>query len=359
MYFEYAIFTETKNPIMLIDGEIGEQINGARFSREMMELSKTASSINVWINSIGGSVVDAYQIISTINKLSIPVDTYNIGLAASAAFDIFVHGRKRYMMDYAQVMTHSVSGAGDQSERWNESVGKILASKSGKSLEEVRSMMDQETWMNADECLSQGFCDEIEQSGMTQERAMIAENKEKYLLNIGHALIENKKVTINPNYMKSVAHKLGLNEAANEEQVLDAVNKLEAAKAKAEADATNAAGKLTEVQNKLNELNQELEVKNAKILEVENAALEVKVTNLIEKAQADGRLPKAENDEAKETLNTWKELATEKFDHAEKLINALPLNKKAVVVPITPAGNEPVVNMANEMAKIANKTLNK
>lgn len=356
MYYEYALAADTRTPIMLLDGEIGEQVRANQFCREMLELSRTADVIQIWINSIGGSVIDAYQIISTINKLSVPVDTYNIGMAASAAFDIFVHGRNRYMMDYAQVMTHNVVGGGDQEQRWNESVATILANKSGKTIDEIKELMNAETWMNATECLNNGFCDEIE---LTSYEVEDVENKSNLTL-VAHKFIEEKSNQFNINYMKSVANKLGLNEAAKEEQVLEAINMLEQAKAKAETDATNAASKLVEVQNTLKTTQEELQTAKTKIEEVENAALEVKVSNLITEAQSAGRLPKASDDASKEVLNHWTSLAKEKFETAKNLIEALPVNKKAPILPIDNFDDlKGAANMANEMAKINSKTRNK
>lgn len=353
MYYAYSIFTDTDKPVMLLDGELGKEVSGALFARELLSLSESASVISIWINSIGGTVLDAYEIIGAINKCKVPVDTYNIGMAASSAFNIFVHGRKRYMMDYAQVMTHEVMFGGENAERWNESVGKILSQGSGKSVEELRSMMAQETWMNADECLSLGFCDEIEQSGV---RVEAAENKMSELLKVGNTYIQEKGKQLNIKYMKSVANKLGLNEAANEEQVLAAINKLEQAKAAAESNAANAVSELTEVKNTLEATKSELVAANAKIAQVENDAIEAKVSNLISEAQNAGKLPKADTDENKAVLNHWTSLAKEKFDLAKNLIEALPVNKVAPNLPINVDPGVLVVNMANEMAKINEKT---
>lgn len=362
MNYKYSIQTDSHEPIMLLDNEIGgDGINGAEFARELLELSNSADRVQLWINSIGGGVIDSYSIIAAIRKSPVPVDTYNLGMAASSSFNIFSQGRKRYIMDYAQVMTHNVIASGD-AENWNNSVGTILASKSGKTLEEVKNLMNAETYMSADEAVQNGFADVIEYTGIKVDVSSItnlneAQNKFKTaMLSVVNKL---PKQVNNLNFnMKTVANKLGLNEAANEEQVLSAINKLEANKATALAEAQNAADKLIEVENKLKEANNKLAKVEKASQDAQKAALMEKATNLITEAQNAGRLPKGETEEVKAVVNKWQEILVTDFDGGKTLIETLPVNKKSPSLPINHVG-EVHYSMQSAMTDINNKVNSK
>jgi ATP-dependent Clp protease protease subunit len=364
MNYQYSLHSDSREPIMLLDNEIGEGgIVGADFAREMMNLSQNADRIQLWINCIGGSIVDSYSIITAMNKLSIPVDTYNLGMAASSAFNIFVNGRNRYMMDYAQVMTHNAIGGGADSENWNNSIGTILSNKSGKTLDEVRAMMDKETFMNASEAVSNGFADFIEITSIKVELGNESDLKsvqakfKPALVQVMNKL-ESKTVN-NLNFnMKTVANKLGLNEAANEEQVLSAINKLEADKATALAEARNAADLLKEAENKLETATAKIaEVENTARIEAENALRE-KAENLVKEAQEAGKLVKGESEEVKAVSNKWVANLISDFEGTKSLIDSLPVNKKSPSIDLG-VDTKLVPNMANEMSKINNKTKSK
>ena len=120
----YCIDENIDEPIMLInthigfDEENGQGIDGAQFQRELLYLDGLGKKrIQVWINSIGGVVMDGYNIASAILKTKTPVDTYNVGMSASIAGVIFMCGRNRIMLDYAQFMMHPASGTKDKKNK--------------------------------------------------------------------------------------------------------------------------------------------------------------------------------------------------------------------------------------------------
>jgi len=104
----YCIDQNSDEPIMLINTHIGFDeadgmgIDGALFQKELLFLDTLGKKrIQVWINCVGGIVMDGYNIGSAILKTKTPVDTYNVGIAASIAGVLFMCGRNRVMMDYA------------------------------------------------------------------------------------------------------------------------------------------------------------------------------------------------------------------------------------------------------------------
>jgi len=62
-----------------------------------------------YINSPGGDVSDALEIVHLMTASPVPIYTVNVGCAASAAFTIFCHGKRRFMAQHARLMLHDVS----------------------------------------------------------------------------------------------------------------------------------------------------------------------------------------------------------------------------------------------------------
>jgi ATP-dependent protease ClpP protease subunit len=61
------------------------------------------------VNSGGGNLYDAFALIDVIRASCLPIDTVGIGSIMSAAFLIFVCGRKRYISPNTSIMCHEYS----------------------------------------------------------------------------------------------------------------------------------------------------------------------------------------------------------------------------------------------------------
>lgn len=66
-------------------------------------------NINLFINSDGGELHQAFALIATIKSSIIPVNTIVIGEAQSAGLMIAMAGKKRYISSRAQIMSHLYS----------------------------------------------------------------------------------------------------------------------------------------------------------------------------------------------------------------------------------------------------------
>ena len=66
--------------------------------------------IELYINSFGGSVYDAFSLIDIIIHSNTPIHTICTGYAMSAGFLIFICGAKRLMTPHATLMIHQISG---------------------------------------------------------------------------------------------------------------------------------------------------------------------------------------------------------------------------------------------------------
>ena len=129
--------------------------------------------INVYINSYGGEVAEALAIYSALKRHSASVHTYCDGFACSAATIIFVAGDVRTMGSIALMMIHNCMSylgfanseemrkAAEDNDKINQSSIEAYKKVTNLSEDELKDMMNAETWLTAAECLEYGFATEI------------------------------------------------------------------------------------------------------------------------------------------------------------------------------------------------------
>ena len=147
-------------PVILIDKHIGydsmygEGVTGSEFVRELNAIENANyPKCEVWINSVGGSVMDGMDIFNAILNSRIEVNTRCVGVAASISGVIFQAGKKRIMNDYSLLMMHNPWGGDDNSlTAMKDSIVTMLSNKCNKSAVQISNMMDKETWLDASEC---------------------------------------------------------------------------------------------------------------------------------------------------------------------------------------------------------------
>lgn len=148
----------------------GGGITAKNFQKELSEIK--VSQIDLHINSPGGAVFDGISIYNLIKQHPANVTTYIDGLAASIASVIALAGDKIIMAANALFMVHNptgmVMGTATDMRSLADVLDKIAGTmvgtyvgKTGKPEEDIRAMLDAETWMTADEAKEYGFIDEI------------------------------------------------------------------------------------------------------------------------------------------------------------------------------------------------------
>lgn len=164
-------------PEILLYGYIGDGeglISAAEFAKELKDLEKSNKTINVRINSGGGSVFEGIAIYSVIKNSPATINTYIDGIAASMGSVIALAGKKVYMSSMAQMMTHKTSGiAGGSAEDirqyatlmdgLEDTLCAIYANKTGLSKDEAAAQFlgQGDKWMNAQEALAAKLVDEV------------------------------------------------------------------------------------------------------------------------------------------------------------------------------------------------------
>lgn len=130
------------------------------------------NDITVLINSGGGSVFSASEIYTALKSFAGNVKVEIVGIAASAASVIAMAGTVVEMSPTAQLMIHnaSTSAAGDYQvmdqtsdflQNVNKSIMNAYTAKTGKDEAYLKTMMDNETWMTAQQALEHGFINSI------------------------------------------------------------------------------------------------------------------------------------------------------------------------------------------------------
>ncbi|TDA49175.1 head maturation protease, ClpP-related [Burkholderia pyrrocinia] len=156
-----------------IYGEIGFWGTDADlFVTKLDEVAATATSIVVAIHSMGGDLFDAFAIYNAVRRYAGKVTGRVDGVAASAASLILMACDTIEMPSNARLMIHNphtvaAGEAGDLRkfadllESTSDSMLAAYVERSGRTEEEVRAIMDAETWLTAAQAKEQGFCDAI------------------------------------------------------------------------------------------------------------------------------------------------------------------------------------------------------
>lgn len=161
---------------LIIYGAIGssfweDTISAKAVSDALKELDKNVKNLTVRINSPGGDVFDGISIYNRLRQLNgIKVTTVIDGLAASIASVIALAGDEVQIGEGALYMVHlpwSVA-MGNRNDFENmtqrlmdveEQLISIYAKKTKLSRQEIRGMLEKETWMDSAEAIDQGFVD--------------------------------------------------------------------------------------------------------------------------------------------------------------------------------------------------------
>ena len=137
-----------------------------------LNVKDSKKPIHLYISSPGGSVLDGYGIIDTMNLIEAPVYTYTIGLAASMGALIFLNGTNRYMLPHSELMLHQplggVSGQASDIEitanriiKMKKDINEMIATRCNLALEEVEKFTDRDRYFSATEAIKYGLADEI------------------------------------------------------------------------------------------------------------------------------------------------------------------------------------------------------
>lgn len=130
-------------------------------------------NITLTINSPGGSVFDAITMYNALRASGATITTKVMGIAASAASLLAMAGDKIVMPENTFMMVHNpltamYGNAGDLREMADvlDKIGSSLVNtyvaRTGLSEDEVKTLLDQETYLTAAEAKEKGFATDVE-----------------------------------------------------------------------------------------------------------------------------------------------------------------------------------------------------
>lgn len=168
--------------------------------KEKLDAIGDVSTINLYVNSGGGSVFEGIAIANMLKRHKARVIGYVEALAASIASNIIASCDEVRMPSNAMLMIHNaMNGAfgnatelrkvADDLDRINEvQIETYMAKIGNKTSEEVlRHMMNEETWLSAQQAYDIGLCDVVE--GSNKAVACISIEHTKQFKNLPEALI--------------------------------------------------------------------------------------------------------------------------------------------------------------------------
>ena len=167
---------EEKEAIITLYGTIGSNECSDdvvdKHIRNTLNSLKDYEKIKLYVNSPGGSVMAATSIYNALKNHKAFIEVYVDGIAASSATIITCAGDKVYMPNNTMFMVHNpmtvASGSSkdfnktaDVLDKVKETILNTYVSKTGQEKEILSQLMDDESWLSAEEALEYGFIDEI------------------------------------------------------------------------------------------------------------------------------------------------------------------------------------------------------
>lgn len=168
--------------------EMVESETSANHFREELSKYPDARKINIYINSYGGSVFEGTAIYSQLRRHPAEKVVYVDGFACSIASVIAMAGDKVIMPSNTMMMIHdAMTGifgnakqlrkAADDLDTIMEGNRQAYIDKSGGKISEetLKELLENETWLTAQQCLEYGFADEVlsREVDMTDAKQML------------------------------------------------------------------------------------------------------------------------------------------------------------------------------------------
>ena len=172
----YDIYSRLlKERVIFLVGEVNDQTANLVVAQLLfLESENPDKDISLYINSPGGSVTAGMSIYDTMQFIKPDVSTMCLGFAASMGAFLLAAGAKgkRYSLPNSKVMIHQVLGGarGQATDieiqardilRTKEQMNRILAERTGQTLEKIQQDTERDYYMTADEAKDYGLVDQV------------------------------------------------------------------------------------------------------------------------------------------------------------------------------------------------------
>ncbi|GAB4480987.1 MAG: ATP-dependent Clp endopeptidase proteolytic subunit ClpP [Burkholderiaceae bacterium] len=172
----YDIYSRLlRDRVVFLVGPVNEQTANLVVAQMLfLESENPDKDIALYINSPGGSVYAGMAIYDTMQFIKPDVSTICVGMAASMGAFLLAAGAKgkRFALPNSRIMIHQPSG-GSQGQASDieiqareilylrDRINKILADRTGQTVEKIRADSDRDNFMSAEDAVSYGLIDKI------------------------------------------------------------------------------------------------------------------------------------------------------------------------------------------------------
>ena len=161
---------------LFLTGEINSETANAFLSEILFLEKESQDPVTIYINSPGGEINAGLMIYDIIQGSRLPITLICTGLAASMAAILLAGGQKgrRLILPHSKVLIHEpllsgvLGGSASSIRSISESIletrelmNGILAKHTGKDLSVINEATAFDNYMNAEEAVAFGICDEI------------------------------------------------------------------------------------------------------------------------------------------------------------------------------------------------------
>jgi ATP-dependent Clp protease protease subunit len=172
----YDIYSRLlEDRIIFLGGEIFDATADLVVAQMLfLEAKDPDKDIQLYINSPGGSVTAGLAIYDTMQYIKSDVSTICIGLAASMGAFLLSAGTKgkRFALPNSEILIHQPLGGArgqasdiqihaEQIIKLKKRLNKILAERTGQSLEKIERDTDRDFFMSAHDAKEYGIIDEV------------------------------------------------------------------------------------------------------------------------------------------------------------------------------------------------------
>ena len=177
----------------IVDDVYDDGVCALSIAYELEQLGEV-DSIDVYINSYGGSVAQGFSIYNQLKNHPAKVRTICNGFACSIASVIFLAGDERVMQGASLLMIHNpfcmTMGNASELRKTADDLDKmaqvsidLYCQTTGLDEQTIKDMMDKETWLSATDAFELGFATELEIKNDNDELVNIVQSVRTSLIN--------------------------------------------------------------------------------------------------------------------------------------------------------------------------------
>ena len=175
----YDIYSRLLNDrIIMLSDEVNDTTASLVVAQLLyLEAQDPDKDISLYINSPGGSVTAGMAIYYTMLYIKFDVSTICMGMAASMGAFLLCAGTKgkRFALPNSEIMIHQplIGGGGMQGQasdikihadhlvRTKQKLNRILAERTGQTLEQITKDTDRDNFLSAEEAKNYGLIDRV------------------------------------------------------------------------------------------------------------------------------------------------------------------------------------------------------